>query len=459
MLLRFASAWVFLLLISCFTPARKSQNVSLEEWMRAQEEISWNHLLKNISPKEPKVEGGPPPKAGIVVAALHKKDPDYYFHWVRDSANVMRAVVERTDARKLDPSQLQILMRDFVQISERLQGLGGPYGMGEPRFTVEGQIDPLPWSRPQYDGPALRALALIGYSDLARQYDKDLQAVLIKDLNFLTEVYNAKGFDLWEELKAENYHTRLVQVAALERGAKKLRKKKYLDVAAKLTKQLDQHWSPEKGYLRSQLVIERTDGYTKKNTDLDSAVVVAVVESGRVSGAHSVLDDRVHATVQKLEELFRTTFPINQNTQLGLAYGRYLNDHYFGGNPWFLITAYYAQFYYRLAGALAAGADLQVTENNLNFVRDLLKKNSPHVELEPGTFAKGDPIHELFMASCVKKADRILDRIRFHTPEDGQLYEQFDKLSGKPVSSRGIGWSHSSLISALLERDRMMLKK
>src|SRR5690242_817303 len=76
--------------VACVTQTRGQ--IDLKEWMMAQEAKSWAHLQKNISPKEPKVEGGPPPLPGIVVAALSRQDPDYYFHWVRDSANVMTTV-------------------------------------------------------------------------------------------------------------------------------------------------------------------------------------------------------------------------------------------------------------------------------------------------------------------------------------------------------------------------------
>ena len=40
--------------------------------------------------------------------------------------------------------------------------------------------------------------------------------------------------------------------------------------------------------------------------------------------------------------------------------GRYANDAYYGGNPWYLATLAAAEFYFRLAIALLSGAEMAV---------------------------------------------------------------------------------------------------
>lgn len=428
-------------------------NSNLAAWVASQEKISWDLLQLNISPADPKVDGGPRPRRGIVVAALHKKDPDYYFHWVRDSANVMRVVVEYYALRGGDQAPLHLQMKDFLKLSQDLQALPSPFGMGEPRYTPEGKVDSLPWSRPQYDGPALRALAVMRYlKDFDGRIPKETKSlalrVLRRDLQYTAAKRNERGFDIWEELKAENYHTRLVQYAALVNGK----------IATEpLASQLNDHWDPTRFFLRSQLAIEKTDGYTKKQSDLDSAVVLAVIESDRLTGPHSVADDRVMATIHALEKLFLETYPLNRNATLGLGYGRYRGDVYYGGNPWYLITAYYAQYYYRLARVIS-DQDFHLSPQNLEFVRDLLPAQTPERLSEKQVWAKASAPHNDFILACVKKADRILARLRSVTPHDGQLYEQFDKVNGKPLSSRGIGWAHSAFIAASLERSRTIEK-
>ena len=461
---RIGPLWLAVLSACAAPPAtsstRSTSTEPLATWMARQEERSWGHLLANISPAEPKQPGGPRPARGIVVGALSKKDPDYYFHWIRDSSTVMRVVVEvaaaeRPYARSLD---LAGVMGDFLSLTRTLQQAPSAHGLGEPRFNVDGTPDTLPWSRPQFDGPALRALAVLRYlRGLGGPPDPATLEVLGADLDFAATVWPRRGFDVWEEYNAENYHTRLVQLAALEQGADYLagqrlqpdRVARYRDAAVRLEPLLDDHWDPARGFLRSQLVIVATDGYTAKKTDLDSAVIIAVIEADRQGPAHSVLDDRVQATVAVLEDLFRRTYPINARTDAGLAYGRYQGDIYYGGNPWFLITAYYAEFYYRLATRLKDGS-LAVTKRNLGFVRGLV---GDAVAVDTA-IRPGEPLHGALVRRSIERGDAIMRRFQLHTPADGQIYEQFDKQTGAPASSRGIGWGHAALLSATLARAR-----
>ena len=445
----------------------------LPEWLAAQEQQSWQHLLENISPQLPKRPGEPAPAAGIVVAALQRKDPDYYFHWVRDSALVMRAVAEAFGMHRpyTNGALFEKQFSDFLLLSRRLQQTPSRYGLGEPRYTVNGEVDQLPWSRPQFDGPALRALAVLSYLRAAEQTglaDAEVKSlaetVLHTDLQFLTTVWNQRGFDVWEELKADSYHTRLVQLTALEQGADWLEQHgqssdevaEYRDTARKLQPLLDDHWDPTRGFLRSQLAIVATDGYTTKKTDLDSQVIVAVVDANRAGVEYTVLDDRVQATVAVLENLYRKDYAINHRQDIGLGYGRYDGDSYFGGNPWVFITADFATFYYRLALRLQEGASLAVSERNAAFLRGVLAPGTGAAIHRDMMVMPGTALHRELIAALSSKADQIMDRLRISTPADGQMYEQIDRKTGRPASSRGIAWSHAAFLMAVYERRQLL---
>src|SRR3546814_17346260 len=53
--------------------------------------------------------------------------------------------------------------RRFLRSDSELRGLAGDSLLGEPRFNPDGTLDFQRWSRPQHDGPALRALACLRY--------------------------------------------------------------------------------------------------------------------------------------------------------------------------------------------------------------------------------------------------------------------------------------------------------
>jgi glucoamylase len=463
------AGWVALFVLA-WQPAIAGPE-TLSDWIAQQEVRSWQHLQQNISPQTPKHPAEPRPLAGIVVAALQMKDPDYYFHWARDSALVMHTIAEAFELRRPYTSRalFERQFGDFLKLSRHLQTLPSTFGLGEPRYTVNGAVDPLPWSRPQFDGPALRALCVLEYfrAESARQVqnpERDALAreILQTDLDYLTTVWNQRGFDVWEELLADNYQTRLVQLAALEQGAEWFERRgdtservlRYRNVVRLLEPLLEDHWDPTRGFLRSQLAIVATDGFTAKNTDLDSEVIVAVVDADRAGVAQSVLDDRVQATVAVLEDLFRTSFPINRRADVGLGYGRYRGDTYYGGNAWVFITADFATFYYRLARRLKEGASLKVSSLNIAFLRAALPAASSGW-LKEGIAAPRSSLHRAAIEAFALKGDRILERLRVSTPADGQMYEQIDKRTGAPASSRGIGWSHAAFLTAVYEREQL----
>lgn len=68
---------------------------------------------------------------------------------------------------------LQTVIEDYVHAQAVLQTVANPSGtflpqgagLGEPKFMVDGSRFNGAWGRPQRDGPALRAIALMTYSN------------------------------------------------------------------------------------------------------------------------------------------------------------------------------------------------------------------------------------------------------------------------------------------------------
>jgi len=80
-------------------------------------------------------------------------------------------------------------------------------------------------------------------------------------------------------------------------------------------------------------------------------------------------------------------------------------------------------------------------------------------QLRPGAaLSPGSALHRDAIAGFTRKADRIMMRLELSTPADGQMYEQIDKRTGRPTSSRGIGWSHAAFLEAVYERARLAPK-
>lgn len=70
---------------------------------------------------------------------------------------------------------------------------------------------------------------------------------------------------------------------------------------------------------------------------------------------------------------FRDIYPINSGIPAGkpVAVGRYLEDTYYGGNPWYLTTLAVAEFLYDAVAQFEKAGSLTVNEIDLSFFKDI----------------------------------------------------------------------------------------
>ncbi len=377
-------------------------------------------------------------------ASFGQGEPDYFFHWVRDSAAVMEAVRILTRAEKpdgawiarfnafvrfsLDLRQIdgkrflettdfraktEPYFQQFLRPGEEIAAVAGSRVPGDARYNADGTLDFILWNRPQHDGPAHRALVAMRFEDggLVRDEEarRSLASLIDGDLSYTAENAGLACYDIWEEEKAQHYCTVLVQLAALEKGAGRAERAAAGDLgrhlrlkAAGLRELLDGFWSPELGAYRSRLPGPDCDG----SKALDFAVILGVVHAGLESGPHSVLDERVQQTFAKLEALFAAEYAINRGGG-GIMFGRYKADSYISGGAYYFSTFGAAEFYYRLAQA------------------DQRRREA-----------------------FIEKGDAILARVRDFVPPSGDLSEQFDQTSGQQTSAKDLSWSYACFITA-----------
>ncbi len=385
------------------------------------------------------------PAVGSVLAspvtANWDPTPDYFFHWVRDAAAVMRALVDLMEVAshhhdriryrkhfgdivrfslKLTECDGATLLRhtdfrrstrpdavQFLRSAEEVGALKGERLLGEPRFNADGSIDFFRWSRPQYDGPALRALACLAYIRAGGAANEALRRLLQIDLEYTLHHAGQPCVGPWEEEVAQHYSVALVQLGALSHGSHFLENTADLkDAEQRLRAQLDRHWSET-----HQIYMAFGPAAADVRDDLiDGSQLLAVLDAGLPDGAHSLSDVRVQKTVKAIEELFAQEFPLNAGRPApGL--GRYRRDSYFGGGVWFPTTLAAATFYYRLAQ---------------REVRD--------------------------RQALIGRGDEFMATVRGLAAADGSLGEQVDRTTGRPTSVPHLTWSHAAFVSAAIAR-------
>jgi glucoamylase len=462
---------------------------SLEEWLTSQVPQSVTFMLANIS--------RPGAAAGSVVAAPGQS-PNYYFHWIRDSSLTMDTVVTLLESSQTDADKDlygKILM-DFISFSKGLQATnnlsGGAYstGLGEPRFNLDGTISNLPWGRPQDDGAAIRASTLMRLGNAlldagqvqwvtTNLYSSGLPAksVIKADLEFIAHHWTDTSFDIWEEIRGDHFYTRMVQRRAMIEGAEFADRmgdtdaSGYYQAQAQLIEQsLENFWSDSNGYIVATL--NQTAGSTFKTSDLDSAVVLGVLhgavqlhtrELNTDEALFGVSDDRVIATAQKLESAFASLYPINaavDRDQLAPAMGRYVEDRYNGfvsnahGNPWFLMTNAFAEYYYRVASLYRKNQAIEVSATVANWIAGL--PNGASINLMAGaSIASSDPRFETILAVLKNHGDQFFARTELYSDPNGNMSEEIDRNTGAMTGAANLTWSHASILTAFWARQAL----
>ena len=432
---------------------------TLSAWIDRQCAHAAAQMLRSISPlgivkTRPGFDQTIRPLPGAVVAspvpASYDPDPDYFFHWYRDSAIVIDALrllhaggqagaeaprlfgefvrfsagLARLDGRALASASGRWRSRvaaDFVQFlrpDAELQRVHGEAIAGETRVNPDGTLDITHWGRPQNDGPALRALTVLRWMRDVSLDDGLLTAcerLLRDDLRFTRAHGRQACFDIWEEERGLHYFTLLVSAQALADGADWLDARGERAEAASLRAEghtirgtLDGYWLADRGYYRSR-TLESGEPSAK---ELDIAVILAALQAADDNAAHSVRDPRIHATLGVLDSVFEADYPINHGRPAlrGPALGRYRADRYYSGGAYYFSTLAAAELCFRAA--------------RTNGGREAL----------------------------LARGDRYLETVRAFTPESGDMSEQFDQRTGEQTSAKHLAWSYAAFISCAAAR-------
>ncbi|ORZ01363.1 Six-hairpin glycosidase-like protein [Syncephalastrum racemosum] len=436
-----------------YKPSENRQMSDLNTWVEQETAISWSALRRNINP--------PGTIRGFVAASPSTADPDYFYSWTRDAALVMRVVVEEY-ARHQDPALLNLL-QDYV--AQEVYHQATPtacHCLGEPKFNKDGSGYNQPWGRPQNDGPAARALTFIQLAHVHPDPDyvqKVLKPGIIRDLDYLKDVWSEPCFDLWEEMCGVHFYTLKSIYSAFEHSQALFDTDVFHGTMQAIQERLATFWSDERLYL--EVTQNPCNDYddTKKPSRLDTATLLAALHAP-AKDAFGVTSDAILATASAIVNRFETLYPLNaQRGDLGVAVGRYPEDTYDGyrgdgeGNPWFLTTAAVAEVYYRaIATWMSARQPIVINPTNLAFFERFMTPTP--ATTTTSVYQWGTARFDKLMHAMAHEADQFLATIQFHQRANGSLSEQFNRHTGFEMGARDLTWSYAAFISSANARQQ-----
>lgn len=367
----------------------------------------------------------PDVKPGMVVASPSRSNPDYYFDWVRDTALTYRALIDYYELKK-DP-KIKKMIFTWVDAEAYRQNQPTFTGLGEPKYFIDGSGYTGGWGRPQNDGPALRAIAMIKFARLMlaeKNQDYVLKKLyhgvipadspIKKDLEYTAHHWREPSFELWEEEMGMHFYTLLAQHTALQEGSKLAQElgdtgaAEFYAMQSKLIANMikSEFMDAEIGIKASIRRVNGGLGY--KNSNLDVAPLLALLHNSPYQKLITFNSAAVKKYIEKLTTTFGELYSINKAfPELGVGIGRYPEDRYDGyettksGNPWFLATLALGE-YYCMAGNKTMSVEKQ-------FARAL-----------------------------------------FHSDRNGAMSEQFNHQTGHMQGARELTWSHNAFMTAMM---------
>jgi len=145
---------------------------------------------------------------------------------------------------------------------------------------------------------------------------------------------------------------------------------------------------------------------------------------------------------------FRSIYALNTGLAEGtaVAVGRYPEDVYQGGNPWYLCTLAAAELLYDAVYQWNKIGSITIDSTSLSFFQDIYSSAAT------GTYASGSSTFSSIVSAVNTYADGYFSIVEKYTPTDGSLAEQFSKTDGSPLSASDLTWSFASLLTAAARR-------
>ncbi|KAI0632385.1 glucoamylase G2 [Trametes polyzona] len=436
-----------------------AQSSSADAYVASESPIAKAGVLANIGPSGSKAHGA---KAGVVIASPSTSNPNYLYTWTRDSSLVFKAIIDQFTSGEDD--SLRNLIDDFTSAQAIIQQISNPSGtvstggLGEPKFNIDETAFTDAWGRPQRDGPALRATAIISYANWlldnknTTYVSQTLWPIVKLDLDYTANNWNQSTFDLWEEVNSSSFFTTAVQHRALREGITFANRIGQTSVVSSYTTQADNllcflqsYWNPTGNYITANTGGGRSG---KDSNTVLTSIHTFDVDAGCDAVTFQPCSDKALANLKVYVDAFRSIYNINQGiaANAAVATGRYPEDSYQGGNPWYLTTIAVAEQLYDALIVWDKQGSLDVTSTSLPFFQQFSSG------VATGTYASDSATYKTLTSAIKDFADGFIAVNAKFTPSNGGLAEQYSRNDGSPVSAVDLTWSYAATLTAFHAR-------
>jgi hypothetical protein len=213
-----------------------------------------------------------------------------------------------------------------------------------------------------------------------------------------------------------------------------------------LTHDLQSYWNPGSGYITANTGGGRSG---KDSNTVLTSIHTFDPAAGCDTTTFQPCSDKALSNLKVYVDSFRSIYGVNSGiaSSAPVAVGRYPEDVYFNGNPWYLSVFAVAEQLYDALIVWRAQGSLEVTSTSLAFFRQFSSS------VAVGTYASSTSTFQTLTSAIQTYADGFIAINAKFTPSNGGLSEQFDKNSGTPLSAVDLTWSYASALTAFAARN------
>jgi glucoamylase len=131
---------------------------------------------------------------------------------------------------------------------------------------------------------------------------------------------------------------------------------------------------------------------------------------------------------------------------VAVAVGRYPEDSYQGGNPWYLNTLAAAEQLYDALYTWNRQGYITVTSTSLAFFQDFSSS------VTAGTYTSSSSTYTTLYNAIKTYADGYVNIVATYAQANGSLSEQFSRSNGAPLSAYDLTWSYAAFLTAAARR-------
>ena len=276
--------------------------------------------------------------------------------------------------------------------------------------------------------------------------------LILADLNYVGQYWNTSSYDLWEEVNGNSFFTTTAQHRALVQGSIWAERLNQTCEPCQQAPEIlcflkNNFWNETGNYILANINANQVNRSQINADPILAAMHAFDINATCDAAAQQPCNSRTLATHKVLVDSFRNLYPINDNATApaAVAVGRYPEDTYYAGNPWYITTLACAEVLYDAAAQFKANGTLTVDNTSLPFFTDI------YSDAKIGNYSDNDMNN--YTDAMLNYADGFVSIVEKYTPSNGTLNEQINATTGEPTSAIALTWSYAAFVTMTERRN------